>query len=95
MTKREVRFCNGCGKEIPHIRIEFKSHSENGYEMGSSCIPFGIIDYGDNGWQLCTECFNRALKNKNVLHIVENGSIVERFDPKKHKPKQKMSKKNV
>jgi hypothetical protein len=89
MSKKEIRICNGCGKEVNCIRLKFLNHTEEGFQLGSSSIPFGIIDYGDNGWQLCLDCFDKARKNNFELHVVGRlGDPHVLYDPKKHKPKK-------
>ena len=85
MSTKEIHICNGCGKEIPMLRITFKDYSENGYCMGESCIPFGVSDTCDHGYDLCLDCLDKARKNKFVLCRVKCGDKLESFNPKKHK----------
>lgn len=90
MSKKEIRICDGCGKEIEHIRLTFKYHDKSGDEGGQATIPFGIIDYGDTGWQLCPSCFDIARKNKFELHVVGDfGKTLGLLNPNKHKPKKR------
>lgn len=77
MSKREIRICNGCGKEIPMMRITFKDYSENGYQMGESCIPFGVSDICDHSYDLCLDCLDKARKNNFVLSRVKCGDKIE------------------
>lgn len=85
MSTKEILICNGCGKEIPMLRITFKDYSENGYCMGVSSIPFGVSDTCDHGYDLCLDCLDKARKNKFVLCRVKCGDKIESFNPKKHK----------
>ena len=85
MSTKEIRICNGCGKEIPVLRITLMDYSENGYCMGESCIPFGVSDTCDHSYDLCLDCLDKAKKNKLVLCRVKCGNSIESFNPKKHK----------
>lgn len=85
MSTKEIRICNGCGKEIPMLRITFQDYSQNGYCMGESCIPFGVSDTCDHSYDLCLDCLDKARKSKFVLCRVKCGSTIESFNTKKHK----------
>ena len=85
MSKKEIRICNGCGKEIPMMRITLKDCCENGYFMGESNIPFGISDVCSHDWDLCLDCLDKARKNKLVLIRVKDGNNIICVNPPKIK----------